>query len=264
MSKLKKRCIVFGSLAVHLVVLFMLIFVPQFIAKKKDTQRSINIVPSSEVEKLLNPATPVTQPQPYRPKPVQKRIEPPKPKPKPQKRIVQKPRPKPKPVQRKVEPPKPKPKPKIKVNLTPVNSRPDPKQVEQIERARAEAARKKQAQDNRTEQTLNNIRSQLSDSTEVIVSQGSLKADYKAMIERTYRQAWVSHQKFEGNPVVKIKITVRRDGTVIGHSIVKKSGLREADLAVAKVIERVRKFEPFYAGMKGQQQTFDINFVATY
>ena len=88
MSKLKKRCIVFGSLAVHLVVLFMLIFVPQFIAKKKDTQRSINIVPSSEVEKLLNPATPVTQPQPYRPKPVQKRIEPPKPKPKPQKRIV--------------------------------------------------------------------------------------------------------------------------------------------------------------------------------
>ncbi|SVB23725.1 uncharacterized protein METZ01_LOCUS176579, partial [marine metagenome] len=50
----------------------------------------------------------------------------------------------------------------------------------------------------------------------------------------------------------------------IGHSIVKKSGLREADLAVTKVIERVRKFEPFYAGMKGQQQTFDINFVATY
>ena len=262
MSKLKKRCIVFGSLAVHLVVLFMLIFVPQFIAKKKDTQRSINIVPSSEVEKLLKPAAPVTQPQQLSPKAVQKKIEPLKPKPKPQKRIVQRPRPKPKAVQKKVEPPKPKPK--IKVNLTPVNSRPDLKQVEQIERARAEAARKKQAQDNRTEQTLNNIRSQLSDSTEVTVSQGSLKADYKAMIERTYRQAWVSHQKFEGNPVVKIKITVRRDGTVIGHSIVKKSGLREADLAVAKVIERVRKFEPFYAGMKGQQQTFDINFVATY
>jgi TonB family protein len=262
MSKLKKRCIVFGSVAVHLVVLFMLIFVPQFIAKKKDTQRSINIVPSSEVEKLLKPATPVTRPQPSRPKPVQKKIEPPKPKPKPQNRIVQKPKPKPKPVQRKVEPPKPKPK--IKVNLTPVNSRPDSKQVEQNERARAEAARKKQAQDKRNEQTLNNIRSQLSDSTEVIVSQGNLKADYQAMIERTYRQAWVSHQKIGGNPVVKIKITVRRDGAVIGHSIVKKSGFKEADLAVTKVIERVRKFEPFYAGMKGQQQTFDINFVATY
>ena len=246
MSKLKKRCIAFGSLAVHLVVLFMLIFVPQFIAKKKDTQRPINIVPSSEVEKLLKPTAPVTQPQQPRSKPVQKRIEPPKPKP----------------VQKKVEPPKPKPK--IKVNLTPVNSRPDSKQVEQNEKARAEAARKKQAQDKRNEQTLNNIRSQLSDSTEVIVSQGSLKADYQAMIERTYRQAWVSHQKFGGNPVVRIKITVRRDGAVIGHSIVKKSGLREADLAVAKVIERVRKFEPFYAGMKGQQQTFDINFVATY
>ena len=262
MSKLKKRCIAFGSLAVHLVVLFMLIFVPQFIAKKKDTQRPINIVPSSEVEKLLKPTAPVTQPQQPRPKPVQKRIEPPKPKPKPQKRIVQQPRPKPKPVQKKVEPPKPKPK--IKVNLTPVNSRPDSKQVEQNEKARAEAARKKQAQDKINEQTLNNIRSQLSDSTEVIVSQGSLKADYQAMIERTYRQAWVSHQKFGGNPVVRIKITVRRDGAVIGHSIVKKSGLREADLAVEKVIERVRKFEPFYAGMKGRQQTFDINFVATY
>ena len=262
MSKLKKRCIAFGSLAVHLVVLFMLIFVPQFIAKKKDTQRPINIVPSSEVEKLLKPTAPVTQPQQPRPKPVQKRIEPPKPKPKPQKRIVQQPRPKPKPVQKKVEPPKPKPK--IKVNLTPVNSRPDSKQVEQNEKARAEAARKKQAQDKINEQTLNNIRSQLSDSTEVIVSQGSLKADYQAMIERTYRQAWVSHQKIGGNPVVRIKITVRRDGAVIGHSIVKKSGFKEADLAVAKVIERVRKFEPFYAGMKGQQQTFDINFVATY
>ena len=260
MSKLKKRCIVFGSLAVHLVVLFMLIFVPQFIAKKKDTQRSINIVPSSEVEKLLKPAAPVTQPQPSRPKPVQKRIEPPKPK--PQKRIVQKPRPKPKPVQKKVEPPKPKPK--IKVNLNPVNTRPDPKQVEQTERAGAEAARKKQAQDKKTEQTLNNIRSQLSDSTEVIVSQGGLKADYKAMIERTYRQAWVSHQIIGGNPVVKIKITVRRDGAVIGHSMVKKSGFKEADLAVTKVIERVRKFDPFYAGMKGLQQTFDINFVADF
>ncbi len=262
MSKLKKRCIAFGSLAVHLVVLFMLIFVPQFIAKKKDTQRSINIVPSSEVEKLLKPAAPVTQPQQPRPKPVQKKIEPPKPKPKPQNRIVQRPRPKPKAVQKKVEPPKPKPK--IKVNLTPVNSRPDSKQVEQNEKARAEAARKKQAQDKRNEQTLNNIRSQLSDSTEVIVSQGNLKADYQAMIERTYRQAWVSHQKIGGNPVVKIKITVRRDGAVIGHSIVKKSGLKEADLAVTKVIERVRKFEPFYAVMKGQQQTFDINFVATH
>ena len=106
MSKLKKRCIVFGSLAVHLVVLFMLIFVPQFIAKKKDTQRSINIVPSSEVEKLLKPATPVTRPQPSRPKPVQKKIEPPKPKPKPQKRIVQKPKPKPKPKPRKAFVPK--------------------------------------------------------------------------------------------------------------------------------------------------------------
>lgn len=262
MSNLKRHYIFAGSAALHLMVLFMLIFVPQFIAKKKDTQRSINIIASSEVEKLLKPTAPVTQPQQPRPKPVQKRIEPPKPKPKPQKRIVQQPRPKPKPVQKKVEPPKPKPK--IKVNLTPVNSRPDSKQVEQNEKARAEAARKKQAQDKRNEQTLNNIRSQLSDSTEVIVSQGSLKADYQSMIERTYRQAWVSHQKFGGNPVVRIKITVRRDGAVIGHSIVKKSGLREADLAVAKVIERVRKFEPFYAGMKGQQQTFDINFVATY
>ena len=262
MSKLKRRCIVFGSVALHLVVLFMLIFVPQFTAKRKDTERPINIVPSSEVEKLLNPAAPVTQPQQPRPKPVQKKIEPPQPKPKLQKRIVQRPRPKPKPVQKKVEPPKPKPK--IKVNLTPVNSRPDSKQVEQNEKARAEAARKKQAQDKRNEQTLNNIRSQLSDSTEVIVSQGSLKADYQAMIERTYRQAWVSHQKIEGNPVVKIKITVRRDGAVIGHSMVKKSGFKEADLAVTKVIERVRKFEPFYAGMKGLQQTFDINFVADF
>ena len=262
MSNLKRHYIFAGSAALHLMVLFMLIFVPQFIAKKKDTQRPINIVPSSEVEKLLKPTAPVTQPQQPRPKPVQKRIEPPKPKPKPQKRIVQQPRPKPKPVQKKVEPPKPKPK--IKVNLTPVNSRPDSKQVEQNEKARAEAARKKQAQDKRNEQTLNNIRSQLSDSTEVIVSQGSLKADYQAMIERTYRQAWVSHQKIGGNPVVKIKITVRRDGAVIGHSIVKNSGFKEADLAVTKVIERVRKFEPFYAGMKGRQQTFDINFVATY
>ena len=240
----------------------MLIFVPQFTAKRKDTERSINIIASSEVEKLLNPAAPVTQPQQPRPKPVQKKIEPPKPKPKPQNRIVQRPRPKPKAVQKKVEPPKPKPK--IKVNLTPVNSRPDLKQVQQNEKARAEAARKKQAQHKRNEQTLNNIRSQLSDSTEVIVSEGNLKADYQAMIERTYRQAWVSHQKIGGNPVVKIKITVRRDGAVIGHSILKKSGFKEADLAVTKVIERVRKFEPFYAGMKGQQQTFDINFVATY
>ena len=262
MSKLKKRCIVAGSVALHLTVLFMLIVVPQFIAKRKDAERSINIIPSSELEKLLNPAAPVTQLQPSVPKPVQKKIEPPKPKPKPQKRIVQRPRPKPKPVQKKVEPPKPKPK--IKVNLTPVNSRPDSKQVEQNESARAEAARKKQAQDKRNEQTLNNIRSQLSDATEVTVSQGSLKADYQAMIEKTYRQAWVSHQKIGGNPVVKIKIIVRRDGAVIGHSIVKKSGFKEADLAVTKVIERVRKFEPFYAGMKGRQQTFDVNFVATY
>ncbi len=262
MSKLKKRCIVAGSVALHLTVLFMLIVVPQFIAKRKDTERSINIIPSSELEKLLNPAAPVTQLQPSVPKPFQKKIEPPKPKPKLQKRIVQKPRPKPKPVQKKVE--AQKPKPKIKVNLNPVNSRPDPKQVEQIERARVEAIREKQVRNKQIEQRLENLSNELSDSTEVTVSQGSLKADYQAMIEKTYRQAWVSHQKIGGNPVVKIKITVRRDGAVIGHSIVKKSGFKEADLGVTKVIERVRKFEPFYAGMKGLQQTFDINFVATY
>ncbi|MCH2594052.1 MAG: hypothetical protein MKZ85_13665, partial [Pedosphaera sp.] len=104
MGRLKRSCVV-GSVVFHVLILATLVLGPMLLAKRDETVRVIDLVPSDVIDKLLAPAAPVAPPPaPAPPKPT-----PPKPEPK----KIQ-PKPKPKPVLPKI---KAKPKPKIKVNL---------------------------------------------------------------------------------------------------------------------------------------------------
>ena len=63
-------------------------------------------------------------------------------------------------------------------------------------------------------------------------------------------------------PAVEVEVTVRRDGTVIGDRITKRSGRAQFDRAVQDVLNTVKKNKviPFPADFKSETRTIKINF----
>ena len=203
------------------------------------------------IEKLLAPAAPVAPPPaPAPPKPKQpepKKVQPkPKPKPKPippkPKKITPKPKSKPK--------PKPIPtKPKIKVNLNSNVRKPDAQKNE----SQKEAAKRQTA--------LNKLQAKLSGRTSVNVPIGRYaSANYESLIRKKYMDATIHPGAIGADPVVKVRLVIARNGTVLSARVTGKSGVASWDRSVQKALDRVKFIKPFPEAMKGSQQTFNLNF----
>ena len=238
MGRLKRSCVV-GSVVFHVLILAMLVLGPMLLAKRDETIRVIDLVPSDVIDKLLAPAAPVAPPPaPAPPKPT-----PPKPEPK----KIQ-PKPKPKPI-----PPKAKPKPKIKVNLNSNVRKPDARNT----KAQKEAAKQREA----LNRSLNKLDTKLSDRTAVNVPLGRYaSANYESLIRRKYMDATIHPGAISGDPVVKVRLVIARNGRVISARVTGQSGLASWDRAVQKALNRVKFIKPFPESMKGSQQTFNLNF----
>ena len=246
MGRLKRSCMV-GSVVFHVLILATLVLGPMLLAKRDETVRVIDLVPSDVIDKLLAPAAPVAPPPaPTPPKPT-----PPKPEPK---KIQPKPKPKPKPVLSKPKiKPKPKPKPKIKVNLNSNVRKPDARNT----KAQKEAAKQREA----LNRSLNKLDTKLSDRTAVNVPLGRLaSANYESLIRRKYMDATIHPGAISGDPVVKVRLVIARNGRVISARVTGQSGLASWDRAVQKALDRVKFIKPFPESMKGSQQTFNLNF----
>ena len=248
MGRLKRSCVV-GSVVFHVLILAMLVLGPMLLAKRDETVRVIDLVPSDVIDKLLAPAAPVAPPpappppKPTPPKPEPKKIQL-KPKPKP---IPPKPKPKSKPKS------KPKPKPKIKVNLNSNVRKPDARNT----KAQKEAAKQREA----LNRSLNKLDTKLSDRTAVNVPLGRYaSANYESLIRRKYMDATIHPGAISGDPVVKVRLVIARNGRVISARITSQSGLASWDRAVQKALDRVKFIKPFPESMKGSQQTFNLNF----
>ncbi len=253
MGRLKRSCVV-GSVVFHALILAMLVLGPMLLAKREEKVRVIDLVPSEVIDKLLAPAAPVAPvappPAPAPPKPKQpepKKVQPkPKPKPKPippkPKKITPKPKPKPK--------PKPiPPKPKIKVNLNSNARKPDAQKKE----SQKEAAKRQTA--------LNKLQTKLSGRTSVNVPLGRYaSANYESLIRRKYMDATIHPGAISGDPVVKVRLVIARNGRILSARVMGKSGVASWDRSVQKALDRVKFIKPFPESMKGSQQTFNLNF----
>ncbi len=244
MGRLKRSCVV-GSVVFHILILAMLVLGPMLLAKRDETVRVIDLVPSDVIDKLLAPAAPVAPPPaPAPPKPT-----PPKPEPK---KIQLKP--KPKPIPPKPNPkPKPKPNPKIKGNQNSNVRKPDARNT----KAQKEAVKQREA----LNRSLNKLDTKLSDRTAVNVPLGRYaSANYESLIRRKYMDATIHPGAISGDPVVKVRLVIARNGRVISARITSQSGLASWDRAVQKALDRVKFIKPFPESMKGSQQTFNLNF----
>ena len=245
MGRLKRSCVV-GSVVFHILILAMLVLGPMLLAKRDETVRVIDLVPSDVIDKLLAPAAPVAPPPaPAPPKPT-----PPKPEPK---KIQPKPKPKPILPKPKIITPKPKPKPKIKVNLNSNVRKPDARNT----KAQKEAAKQREA----LNRSLNKLDTKLSDRTAVNVPLGRYaSANYESLIRRKYMDATIHPGAISGDPVVKVRLVIARSGRVLSASITGRSGVSSWDRAVQKTLDRIKFIKPFPESMKGSQQTFNLNF----
>ncbi len=190
------------------------------------------------------PVAPPPAPAPPKTKqPEPKKVQP-KPKPKP---VPPKPKPK------KITPkPKPKPKPKIRVNLNSNVRKPD---------AQKDAAKRaRQAEANR-QTALNKLQAKLSGRTSVNVPIGRYaSANYESLIRKKYMDATIHPGAIGGDPVVKVRLVIARNGTVLSARVTGKSGVASWDRSVQKALDRVKFIKPFPESMKGSQQTFNLNF----
>jgi len=243
MSRLKRSCVV-GSVVFHVLILGMLVLGPMLLAKREEKVRVIDLVPSAVIDKLLAPAAPVAPPpapappEPKQPEP--KKVQPkPKPKPAP-------PKPKPKKITPK---PKPKPKPIIRVNLNSNVRKPDAQKNE----SQKEAAKRQAA--------INKLEAKLSGRTSVNVPIGRYaSANYESLIRKKYMDATIHPGAIGGDPVVKVRLVIARNGTVLSARVTGKSGVASWDRSVQKALDRVKFIKPFPEAMKGSQQTFNLNF----
>ena len=246
MSRLKRSCVV-GSVVFHALILAMLVLGPMLLAKREEKVRVIDLVPSAVIDKLLAPAAPVAPPPaPAPPKPKQpepKKVQP-KPKPKP---IPPKPKPK------KITPkPKPKPKPIIRVNLNSNVRKPD---------AQKDAAKRARQAEAKRQTALNKLQAKLSGRTSVNVPIGRYaSANYESLIRKKYMDATIHPGSTSGDPVVKVRLVIARNGTVLSARVTGKSGVASWDRSVQKALDRVKFIKPFPESMKGSQQTFNLNF----
>jgi TonB family protein len=231
----------------HTLILAMLVLGPMLLAKREEKVRVIDLVPSAVIDKLLAPAAPVApppapaQPEPKQPEPKKVQLKP-KPKPVP-------PKPKPKKITPK---PKPKPKPKIRVNLNSNVRKPD---------AQKDAAKRARQAEAKRQTALNKLQAKLSGRTSVNVPIGRYaSANYESLIRKKYMDATIHPGAIGGDPVVKVRLVIARNGTVLSARVTGKSGVASWDRSVQKVLDRVKFIKPFPEAMKGSQQTFSLNF----
>jgi len=230
MGRLKRSCVV-GSVVFHALILAMLVLGPMLLAKREEKVRVIDLVPSEVIDKLLAPAAPVAPPP---------ALAPPKPKQPEPKKVQPKPKPKPKPTP---------PKPKIKVNLNSNVRKPDAQKKE----SQKEAAKRQAA--------LNKLQTKLSGRTSVNVPLGRYaSANYESLIRRKYMDATIHPGAISGDPVVKVRLVIARNGRILSARVTGKSGVASWDRSVQKALDRVKFIKPFPESMKGSQQTFNLNF----
>jgi TonB family protein len=298
MSRLQKKCLI-ASGALHVLLLLVLLMTSAFLIKEEEPvdQQVLRFVPDHLVEEPLRqpaaaqaaaqpPPVQQTPPPQVEPPPRQQepspKVEPKPPEPKPEHikpRVEPKPTPKPEPKDepKKLEPPKPKPEPvkqpaprPIEVNLkTTVRSNADAIQ-KQREQQLAEERKQQELHKQRTEDALRrvtNLEARLTESKvgATAVDFGTVGvsyASYDSWVQKVYWDAWrPPNDLAAGRSIVKVKVVIRRDGTVESATVTGASGTAALDNNIRQLLARVKTMgRPFPEGAKEAKRTYNIDF----
>ncbi|HSH16250.1 MAG TPA: TonB family protein [Verrucomicrobiae bacterium] len=298
MSRLQKKCLI-ASGALHALLLLVVLMTSAFLVKQEEPvdQQVLTFIPDQLVDEALRqpagaqaaaqpPPVQQTPPPQVEPPPRQQepppKVEPkpPEPKPEPVKpRVEPKPEPKPEPKvePKKVDPPKPKPEPVKKPAPKPIEVslkttvRSNEEAIQKQREQKAEAAKKQQAEaDRRREEALSRVSSLESRLNKPTVGASSVDfgtvgvsyASYDSWVQKVYWDAWrPPNDLAAGRSIVKVKVVIRRDGTVESATVTGASGTAALDNNIRQLLARVKTMgRPFPEGAKEAKRTYNIDF----
>ena len=100
------------------------------------------------------------------------------------------------------------------------------------------------------------------DMPEGIGGGGVSYAPYAQIVRAKYTQAWtIPNDATDDEAVVKVSVTIARDGSVISSRIITESGSKLVDRSIQNTLDRVTTIGvAFPAGAKESQRTFTISF----
>ena len=111
-------------------------------------------------------------------------------------------------------------------------------------------------------QTLEGTGTRVDIQSDLIGEGGAAQMSYDLAVakifEREFQRRPVTHRGNE--PAVEVEVVVRRDGSVTGRRIVKKSGRTQLDRTVQQVLDSTSKVIPFPEHFKSETRTIKINF----
>lgn len=87
-------------------------------------------------------------------------------------------------------------------------------------------------------------------------------ANFAQIVRKVYTDAWrIPDDVTDDEAVVKVSVTIKRDGSVISSRIITESGSRLVDRSIQNALDRVTTIGvAFPAGAKESQRTFTISF----
>lgn len=241
----------------------------------------LQLASASRVEALLaaqsKPADTIPpQPEPKPEPPAQEKVVQPEPKPQPKPKQQAKPKveqpkakqeTKPKPKAEAKPQPKPTPKPEkkvIKPNLERV-TRSNPLTEVKTEKPVTPQPDPSAQFKNTVQQKLNSIRQNLS-ATSTIQAPSNVGSPvdserYARWVRESYENAWNRPDAAQrDNSTVKVRVLVKRDGSIISATIISKSGDPLLDQSIQRALDLVKKLPRFPDGIQEPQMEFTINF----
>lgn len=268
MSRLRKKCIIV-SMGMHLLLLLVVVFGVAFATSRVE-------LPETNVLTMKIEADPLEQTQPMQP--VQMRNVQPAPLPQTPRVEPQKPSPRPvKPEPQKPPPKKPTPKEPTPVKK-PIRSKPNkPKNISTtvVKRniggtpSKPTATPRSQPRSNPIKvdsNAVNKLRENLSTTSKVSFRLGATSYNrYKELVASVYQQKWnrglpPKSASYRGK-VVRVRVTVAKNGRVVSARIVSRSGMVALDNSVKAALNAVRSIgQPFPPGVKEREQTFTVDF----
>jgi TonB family protein len=252
-------------MGMHLLLLLVVVFGVAFATSRVE-------LPETNVLTMRIEVDPLEQAQPRRP--VQMRNVQPAP-------LPQTPRVKPKqPTPRAVKPEPPKQQPvkqpkKPTPEKKPVRSKPKNISTTVVKRniggtpSQPKATPRSQPRSNPIKidsNAVNKLRQNLSTTSKVSFRSGAASYNrYKELVASIYQMKWnrglpPKSASYRGK-VVRVRVTVARNGSVVSARIVSRSGMVALDNSVKAALNAVRSIgQPFPPGVKEREQTFTVDF----
>ncbi len=288
MNRMQKKCVI-ASAGIHVLLVVILFVGPAFLAPKNSPVPDmplLDFVPFETVDALVsgggdpNARPPAAQPN-VRPQLAAPVIETPQPTPVREPEQKQEPEPEPEAAPEKsheVTPeksteaalePTPKARKKPQISLKPVirkgGSGESKAAKEASDRDAREYAEGRQKLARAIGSAANGIPGSIGGSTDVRLfgpgGGGVPYANFLQAVKTVYTRAWVLPDGVtDDNATVAVEVTIGRDGTVLGHRILRSSGNGAVDQSVRATLEAVTYAAPLPRDAKENQRSVSINF----